>query len=86
MGEAKAPSLPSPKIKSASLPNPRPQAMMAAMAKKEIPARVCGGVPTVFLHGGETPSERLALQKICDEQVRQPSLAERLAARKRSRP
>ncbi len=47
------------------------------MSQKEQPDYLCGGIPTPFLHGGEGPSERLALQTICVESGRQPSSAER---------
>lgn len=38
---------------------------------------VCGGIPRLYLYGGETALERLALQNICMEKARQPSRLER---------
>ena len=38
---------------------------------------LCGGIPALYLRGGETPSERMALQAICVEKGRQPHEGER---------
>jgi hypothetical protein len=38
---------------------------------------VCGGIPRVYLFGGESAFERLALQNICVGKGRLPTEAER---------
>jgi hypothetical protein len=53
--------------------------------KYEILTGVCGGIPRPYLYGGETWSERLALQNICVEKGRPPSSDERLRIRQKLR-
>lgn len=47
------------------------------------PVSLCGGIPRPYLYGNESASERWALQNICVEKGRQPSLEERSRLRKR---
>lgn len=51
------------------------------METAETLMNVCGGIPRPYLYGGETASERFALQTICVEKGRQPTSEERLRIR-----
>ena len=46
---------------------------------------LCGGIPILYLRGGESPSERMPLQAICVEKGRQPYEDERKQIREAAR-
>ena len=50
-------------------------------APKPLLRGFCGGIPRLYLFGGETAAERMALQNICVTEGRQPSSEQRQVLR-----